>query len=155
VVEFVDFECPFCRMMNDDLAPVVERHRDRVRVVRKQVPLVRMHPHALAAAAAAVCADQMGKGDEVAAALFKAPPEGLTGDGCVELAARAGLSPSRFRDCMTDAKTTVTIRSDVQAFMDSGETGVPVVWIDDRRFEGSQPPDTLRRAVEEAIDAAQ
>ena len=59
VVDFVDFECPFCRMTHADFAPRLEKSREKVRVVRKHVPL-RMHPHAMDAARAACCGEKLG-----------------------------------------------------------------------------------------------
>ena len=55
VVDFVDFECPFCRMTHKELEPLLEQHKAQVYVVRKNVPL-RMHPHAMDAAKASCCA---------------------------------------------------------------------------------------------------
>ena len=81
VVDFVDFECPFCRMTNAALQPLLDAHQDRLRVVRRQVPL-RMHPHALDAARAACCGERLGRGDAMASALFSAPVESLTREGC-------------------------------------------------------------------------
>ena len=74
VVEFVDFECPFCRDEYADLAPMLSEEKDHVRVVRKLVPLTKIHPHALEAARAACCADLLGKGDAMADALTSTPP---------------------------------------------------------------------------------
>src|SRR5215471_12266119 len=74
VVEYVDFECPFCRRLDDVLAPVLAKYPGRVRVVRKHVPLTKIHPHAEAAARASVCAEAQGQGDAMADALFRAPP---------------------------------------------------------------------------------
>jgi protein-disulfide isomerase len=154
VIEFVDFECPYCRAMNSDLDAALASHRDRVRVVRKQVPLAAIHPHALDAARAAKCGEAMGKGDAIADALFRAPPESLTEEGCVAIGAHAGLSPSQFLDCMIDPKTTAEIRADVETFIALGGGGVPVVWIDERRYDGEQGPEEMRRAVEQALSNA-
>jgi uncharacterized membrane protein/thiol-disulfide isomerase/thioredoxin len=80
LVDFADYECPFCRMTHAILAPLLAEHHDHVRVVRKNVPLTRLHPHALDAARAACCGEQMGKGDAMSDALFSAPtPLGKTG----------------------------------------------------------------------------
>src|SRR5262249_56108712 len=55
IIDFVDFECPFCRATHARLAPVVAASAPHVRVVRKQVPLTRIHAHAMDAARAACC----------------------------------------------------------------------------------------------------
>ena len=156
VVEFVDFECPFCRAMNEDLAPLVAARSPHVRVVRKQVPLTRHHPHALDAARVSICADAMGHGDAVADALFRAPPSELTADGVVDLAARAGkLDPAAVRACVADPRTDAQINADTESFfVDAGGDGVPTVWIDDQVFVGQRDPDTLARALDAAISRA-
>jgi protein-disulfide isomerase len=153
VVEFVDFECPFCRAMNDDLAPLVAARGSHVRVVRKQVPLTRHHPHAMDAARVSICADAMGRGDAVADALFRAPPDALTPDGVVDLAARVGrLDAAAVRTCMADPRTDAQINADTESFfVDAGGDGVPTVWIDDQVFVGQQEKDTLKRALDRAI----
>jgi hypothetical protein len=79
IVEFVDFECPFCRRQQEALAPVLASFGPRVRVIRKNVPLS-FHEHARDAARAACCAEEQGRGEAVAAALFVGVErfEGLT-----------------------------------------------------------------------------
>jgi predicted DsbA family dithiol-disulfide isomerase len=153
IVEYVDFECPFCRAMNDDLSAVIAAHRDRVRIVRKQVPLIAVHPHALAAARASVCADELGKGDAMADALFHAPLSVLTDGGCMALATRVGLDAERFTSCFDDARTMEHIQADVRELEASGGGGVPTVWIDGRKFEGERDAATMRQAVLDAISA--
>lgn len=154
IVEFVDFECPFCRAMNDDLAPAIAAHRDRVRIVRKQVPLAGVHPHALDAARASVCADSLGRGDAMADFLFHAPPTAITEHGIRAIAPRLGLDPVRFAHCLEDPATLERIKADFHEFEAADGDGVPVVWIDDMKFEGEQSPDVMRAAVERAVDNA-
>jgi predicted DsbA family dithiol-disulfide isomerase/uncharacterized membrane protein len=150
IVDFVDFECPFCRMTQAELAPVVAANRSRIRVVRKQVPL-RMHPHAMDAARAACCAERLGKGDEMADALFTAPLEELTPDGCEKIAASLGLDPGAFRDCAKDPKTDDRIKSDVADFKASRGHGLPTIWIETQKLEGAQPGEVLESAVKTAL----
>jgi len=95
VVEFVDFECPFCRELAPKLHAAIAAAAPPVQVVRKMVPLP-MHPHAMPAAVAWCCADAQGKGDAMADALFAADPETLTPDGCERLAARVGCDLDRY-----------------------------------------------------------
>ncbi len=150
IVDFVDFECPFCRMTHAELAPIVAANRSRMRVVRKQVPL-RMHPHAMDAARAACCAERLGKGEEMADALFTAPLEELTPEGCETLAASFGLDPGAFRDCVKDPKTDDRIKSDVADFKASRGHGLPTIWIETQKLEGAQPSEVLESAVKTAL----
>ncbi len=82
VVDFVDFECPFCRMNNEDFAPLVAANRARIRLVRKNVPrsgCTRTRPTPRARPAAA---HGSWKEDAMSEALLSAPVEELTPDGC-------------------------------------------------------------------------
>lgn len=152
VVDFVDFECPFCRMTHAELAPVLEGRKAKVRVARKHVPL-RMHPHALDAAKAACCGEALGKGDEMADALFAAPPDQLTPEGCEALARAQGIDVDRFRACMGDPATVSRIEKDKEAFRASKGHGLPTIWIDGTKLEGAQDRETLESTLDEAIRA--
>jgi protein-disulfide isomerase len=148
----VDFECPYCRETHAALAPLLVERRGRVRVARKQVPLS-MHPHAFAAARAACCAEQLGKADEVADALFAAAPAALTPEGCEGIAVSQGLDRTRFRACVSDPKTDARIHADTEAFRATHGRGLPTLWIGEQRLEGQQSPDALRLALDQAISA--
>ncbi len=152
VVDFIDFECPFCRMTHAELAPLLEQHKGKVRVVRKHVPL-RMHPHAMDAAKAACCGESLGKGDEMADALFAAPPSELTPEGCERLAQAHGLDLDRFRACVKDPATATRIEKDKEAFRDVKGHGLPTIWIDTTKLEGAQDRETLASTLDEAIRA--
>jgi protein-disulfide isomerase/uncharacterized membrane protein len=152
VVDFVDFECPFCRMTHSELAPVLAKHKDKVRVARKHVPL-RMHPHALDAAKAGCCGETMGKGEEMADALFTAPPEQLTPEGCEALAKAHGLDVEKFRACVKDPATTARIEKDKETFHAVKGHGLPTIWIDGTRLDGAQDRETLESTLDAAIRA--
>jgi len=156
VVEFVDFECPYCRMEQDDLAPMLQAEKGRVRVVRKLVPLARIHPHATDAARAACCADVLGKGDAMAEALFRAPVENLTNAGCQKIATELGLDEASYAACVSDPKTDEQIAADRRVFdlAASKGDGLPLLWIGDKKIMGAEEPGTLRRALKGAIAKA-
>jgi predicted DsbA family dithiol-disulfide isomerase/uncharacterized membrane protein len=151
VIDFADFECPWCRLTHAQLAPLLQAHRDRVRVVRKQVPLERMHPHALTAARAACCGEQLGRGDAMADALFSAPVEDLTDEGCAKLAASLGLDGAAFQKCVQDPRTEERIRADQAAFKASKSRGLPTLWIGEEKIEGAQGGEELEKALTRAI----
>jgi protein-disulfide isomerase len=152
IIDFVDFECPFCRMTHAALTPVLEAKKDRIRFVRKQVPLTRIHPHALDAARAACCGEALGKGDAMANALFEAPAEELTADGCAKLALSLGIDGDAFRACVGDPKTDARIQADSADFKASNGKGLPTIWIEGQKLEGMQPEEVLDEAVRTALD---
>jgi protein-disulfide isomerase/uncharacterized membrane protein len=151
VVDFADFECPWCRATHKELSSVLHAHPGHVRVIRKQVPLERMHPHALDAARAACCGEQLGRGDAMAEALFAAPVDDLTEDGCAKLAQSLGLDEGAFRQCVKDPKTDARIRADQAEFRASKGKGLPTLWIGDEKLEGAHPGADIEEALSRAI----
>ena len=153
VVDFVDFECPYCRMTNAALAPILEEHKQRLRVVRRQVPL-RMHPHALDAARAACCGEQLGRGEAMASALFSAPVDTLTREGCEKLAQSVGLPLDAFRGCVSDPKTDESIDTDRAVFKAAGGYALPTIWVDGQALIGAQSKEDLEKAIVKALARA-
>jgi predicted DsbA family dithiol-disulfide isomerase/uncharacterized membrane protein len=151
VIDFADFECPWCRLEHETLGPVLAAHAGKIHVVRKQVPLERLHPHALDAARAACCGEALGKGDTMADALFSAPVEELTPEGCARLAASMGLDAEAFRRCVQDPATEARIRADQATFKAAKGHGLPTLWIGDVKIEGTAPGDELERVIAQAI----
>ncbi len=93
VVEFADFQCPFCRQLHPRMAELLREYDDRVNFVRLNVPLP-MHSQAQTAAAAYCCAEDQGKAGAMADALFQA--ESLTLEACDRLAAPRPASTIRI-----------------------------------------------------------
>ena len=137
VVDFVDFECPFCRLTQAELEPVLEAHKDRVRLVRRQVPL-HSHPHAHDAASAACCGEKLGKGNEMAAALFAADVEALTPAGCQKLAEQLGMPADPYKACVVDPSTDARIEADHGEFKSAGGYALPTIWIGRRQLVGAR-----------------
>jgi predicted DsbA family dithiol-disulfide isomerase/uncharacterized membrane protein len=148
VVEVVDFECPWCRRMQSQLTAAITQARARVQVVRKMLPLA-MHPHAMPAALAYCCADAQGKGDAMAEALFAAPPDALTPEGCEQLAAGVGCDLERYRRDLPAAETRVAAEmAEVRA---AGVHALPTLFIGGERIEGAgASPDQLTALLERA-----
>jgi protein-disulfide isomerase/uncharacterized membrane protein len=153
IVDFIDYECPFCRRTHADLQSVVEPHKDRVRVVRKNVPLDALHPHARAAARGAVCADDQLAGDAMSDLLVATPTLEFTDEGLVRLAKRLQLDEQRFRLCLQDPVTDKRIEADREVFRASGGQGLPTIWIGDRKIEGMRGPEALKTALDAALAA--
>jgi uncharacterized membrane protein/predicted DsbA family dithiol-disulfide isomerase len=153
VVDFVDFECPFCRLTHTELAPLLERHKDRLRVIRRQVPLS-MHPHARDAARAACCGEQLGQGDSMANALFSAPVDELTPDGCERIAQSLGVPLGAYRACVANPATDARIEGDRAEFKAAGGFALPTLWIGDEQVVGAQPGEALEGAIERALARA-
>ncbi len=134
IVEVVDFECPFCREMQQRVNAAIERAGVRVHVVRKMAPLPQ-HEHALAAALAWCCADAQGKGDEMAAALFTAPVASLTPDGCEQLASKVGCDVDRYRRELPLMHARVA--TDLIEARTAGVRSLPTLYVGGERVVGA------------------
>ncbi len=148
IVEFVDFECPFCRRQQEAVALVVASYGPRVRVVRKNVPLS-FHTHARDAARAACCAEEQGRGDAVSEALFRA--EDLTPEGCERVAQSAGVDLQAYRACLASPRPNVALERDDRAARDAGVSGLPTLWVGREQFVGLQTVETLRASIDRAL----
>jgi uncharacterized membrane protein/protein-disulfide isomerase len=134
VVEVVDFECPFCRRMQERLTTAIAKARHPVHVVRKMLPLP-MHPHAMPAALAYCCADAQGKGEEMAAALFAADPDELSPEGCERLALKVGCDLQRYRDEMPRAAERIA--GETAQAIAAGVDSIPTLFIGRERVVGT------------------
>ncbi len=150
VVDFVDFECPFCRMTNDALEPLLAARRGEVHLVRRMVPLARIHPHAMDAARAECCAERLGKADEMAEALFAAPIDELTPEGCAGMARHLGLPLEAYRACIADPATDAAIERDKAEFRAAGGVALPTIWVDGQVLIGLQTTEQLAAALDKA-----
>jgi uncharacterized membrane protein/predicted DsbA family dithiol-disulfide isomerase len=156
IVDFVDFECPFCRQMQEKLGPKVLAQKDKIRLVRKMVPLTRIHPHALAAAKAACCGEVLGKGDAMADALFQTNVEDLTPEGCAHVAAELGLPLDQYRACLASPDTDARLAKDRHEFDQAAVKGdgLPLMWVGSHKLMGAQDDATLSRVLGEALTRA-
>jgi predicted DsbA family dithiol-disulfide isomerase len=138
--------------MQDRLEAAIAQARKPVRLVRKMMPL-RSHPHAMPAALAYCCADAQGKGEAMAAALFAAPPDQLTTEGCEKLAASVGCDLERYRRDLPGAEARVAAETaEVRA---AGVHSLPTLFIAGERIVGaSRSAEELTALLDRAAPAA-
>lgn len=155
VVEFVDFECPFCRDMQARLNAAIEEVPHRVRVVRKMTPLPQ-HAGAMPAAIAWCCAEEQGRGDEMADALFSAPTEDLTPEGCARMAECIGLDMDRYHRAAADPGTHARVAGDLADASAAGVHRLPTLFVGTERITGAAKSATeLAAMIDEAARSNQ
>jgi protein-disulfide isomerase len=148
VIEFVDYQCPFCRRMEDELAPFIAEHREQIHLVRKHVPL-RSHRRAKPMARLSICAEEQNAGEAMHQALMTTDdisPEGLRG-----LAQQVGVDEAKLEACARAPSVDERIADDVQTYVQAGGEGVPMVFIGRRKFVGLTPIEALEEAFREAL----
>jgi protein-disulfide isomerase len=149
IVEFLDFECPFCRRLHVALEEVIH-DQPKVRVVRKMMPL-RGHKHARPAAEAWCCADAAGKGDEMADNLMRR--ESIDAEGCARAAAEIGLDAEAFKACLASDLPARRIAADEADAELAQVDGLPTYWIGQTRYVGAASPEVLRQRIVAARSA--
>lgn len=147
VVEFADFECPFCRNLHGRLKPLLGPYKDHLNFTRLNFPL-ESHEFARGAARAAVCAAAQGQADAMADALFTS--EDLSVAGNRQTAARLGLDMARYDQCLNDPATDRTIDGQSKLLRDNGFQGLPTTFVGDRQIVGAQPDDVFIDALDRA-----
>ncbi|HXO29371.1 MAG TPA: thioredoxin domain-containing protein [Thermoanaerobaculia bacterium] len=150
IVEFSDFQCPFCSRITPTLEQVVSKYGNKVRLVFRQFPLP-MHPNAAKAAEAALCANEQGKFWEMHDAMFK-DQAGLAVDGLKSKAAGiAGINAASFNSCLDSGKQTPAVQSDMKAGTKAGVNGTPAMFINGRFVSGVVSADDLSKVIDEEL----
>jgi len=147
VVEFADFECPFCRRLHSELKQIISDYPGKVHFVRLHMPLER-HERARPAARAAVCATAQGHEEAMADYLFAA--ESLDDKPILEGAQRLGLDLVAFKRCLVDPATDRTIDGQVAILRDAGFQGLPTTYVGALKIVGAQPEEVFRDAFDQA-----
>ena len=152
VVEFSDFQCPFCRQFAPSLHEIEKNFGDRVQVVYRQYPIPSIHPFAFKAAEASLCARDQGKFWELHDLMF-VEQERLTVTDLKQKAGRLGMDQSKFNSCLDTGKYTEEVQKDMQEGTRVGITGTPAVFINGVEVPGGAVPyATLAAAIERELE---
>jgi protein-disulfide isomerase len=133
LVEWADFECPFCGVAAPLLKNVVEKYPEQVRLVFKHYPLS-AHQHSETAARAAVAAQRQGKFWPIQQALFENQKAGLDEANVLKLAREAGLDMKAFESDIASEATADSVARDRKQADELGLEGTPMIYINGRYF---------------------
>jgi protein-disulfide isomerase len=149
IVEFGDFQCPYCKRAQPTLKEVLAKYPNKVRLVYMDFPLP-FHSHALDAAKAARCAGEQGKfwpyHDQLFANQAKESPADLKG-----IAKQLGLNATQFDSCFEKAKYQNSIEQDVAEGKKLGVDGTPSFYINGRRLVGAVPFENFQQVIEDEL----
>ncbi len=150
IVEWSDFQCPFCKRVSPTLAQIREEYGDQVRFVFKHMPLS-IHPQAAGAHAAAEAAHRQGKFWEMHDLIFE-NQRNLEVSTLEGYATALGLDMDRYRSDVEDEEIAARIRADLQQAQKLGVTGTPSFFINGRYLSGAQPFANFKRYIDEALE---
>ena len=166
IVEFSDFQCPFCaRFARDTYPEIVKNYVEsgKVRYVWRDLPLESIHPNALKAAEAAHCAGEQSRFWEMHDVLF-ANHRNLGADELPKHAGTVKLNAAAFRDCLASGRHEAAVRKDIEEAMKLGINGTPafllgIIQPDGRvkvstKLYGARPFADFQSAIEELLAVA-
>lgn len=149
IVEFSEFECPFCARVNPTLDQVRATYGDKVRIVFRHLPLP-MHANAFKASEASLCADEQGKFWEMHDAMF-ADQRNLGLDALKAKAAGLGLDSARFDECLDSGRHAARVQADLTEGQQVGATGTPTFFINGRLLSGAQPFEAFKELIDDEL----
>jgi protein-disulfide isomerase len=151
LVEYGDFECPFCGRAHYVLNELLAQYPEQVRLVFRHFPLAQAHPHAQRAAEASEAAAAQGQFWEMHDMLFE-NQDALDDESLLEYAAALGLDLDRFRQELVMRVHAPRVREDFLSGVRSGVNGTPSFFINGRRHDGPWDLEPLAAAVELAME---
>jgi protein-disulfide isomerase len=150
MVEYGDYECPYCGRAHPVVTEVVGAFLGQVRFVFRHFPLTQIHPHAARAAEAAEAAAAQGHFWEMHDQLY-GHQDALEDDDLLAYAGRIGLDLNRFQAELTQGAYARQVREDFMGGVRSGVNGTPTFFINGRRHDGGFDPRSLSEAITAAL----
>jgi len=150
LIEFSDFQCPFCQRVEPTLKRVRDTYGDKVRIVWKDFPLTQIHPQAFKAGEAAHCAGDQGKYWEYHDRLF-ANQQALQPDDLKKHATDLGLNGSAFASCLDSSKYGERVRDGVAEGTRLGVNSTPTIYVNGRMLSGAQPYEAFVTVIDEEL----
>ncbi len=148
IVEFTDFQCPFCKRSQDTIKQVEQTYGNKVTLVERQYPLP-FHNRAKPAAEAALCAKDQGKFWEMHDKLF--PSQSMEDSDIKRFATEVGLNQKKFDQCLAEHKYAARIEADIADGQRYGVRGTPHFFINGRPISGAQPFEVFKSAIDDEL----
>ena len=149
IVEFSDFECPFCLRAFPTVTELLSTYGDRIRLAYRHYPLPN-HPNARPAAEASACANEQGKFWQYHDRLFSSPGK-LSGEDLKQHAVDLGLNAAAFNACVDARKYQKDVETDIAAGEAAGVSGTPAFFINGRAVFGAMPIENFKQIIEEEL----
>jgi predicted DsbA family dithiol-disulfide isomerase len=154
IVEFSDFECPYCGGLFPTLKQVEKNYPQTVRIVYRQFPLTNLHPHAMKAAEASLCAAEQNKFWEFHDSMFGNQRE-LSVPDLKQRAVDLKMDTQAFNQCLDSGRQGSAIQAYIQAGARAGVSGTPALFINGRFLSGNQPYSEIKDVIEDELQRKQ
>jgi protein-disulfide isomerase len=151
IVEFMDFECPPCKMAGKTIKKILETYPDKVRLIFRNFPKVEKHPFAVRAAEAALCAHEQGKFWEYYKLLFENQRK-LDEDALIRFGREIGLDMEGFQGCLLLNEAAKRVMADMELGLELGVRKVPTFFINGRKIEGRKSLNMIEEIIKEELE---
>jgi protein-disulfide isomerase len=149
IVEFSDYQCPYCHQAEPVLKEVLAKYGDKVSFSYRDFPLTAIHEQAMIAAEASRCAEEQGKFWEYHDQLFTASK--LDKDALIEYARNLKLDDKQFDSCLTGQKYKADIEKDEEEGRKAGINGTPGFFINGIELSGAKPGDAFAKIIDDEL----
>jgi len=151
MIEFSDFQCPYCESAFPTVNQVLSTYGDRIHFTYRHYPLA-IHPRARPAAEASQCAAEQGKFWQFHDRLF-GDQSRLSDEDFKQYAVQLGLDTAQFNACVDSHKYSGEIENDIHAGDEAGVSGTPAFYINGRMLSGAQPFEAFKSVIDEELNA--
>lgn len=154
IIEFADFQCPYCKRARAELDDVLAAHGDLVSIVYRHYPIASIHPHAVDAALAAECGGAQGRFHELKRALYS--HQDSIGNASWRWFGRLAAIPNMetFEACIAGQDFLETVEGDTRLADSLGVRATPTFVVNGRMFDGRPPAENWSVFVNELADGA-
>lgn len=152
IIEFSDFQCPFCGRFYQQTLPQIEEQyikTGKIKLVFRDFPLS-FHQYAQKASEASECADEQGKFWEYHDKLFE-NQQALDVASLKQYAIDLGLDTEKFNSCLDNGEMTAEVQKDFQDGQSYGVSGTPTFFINGQKIVGAQPFSTFKRVIDAGL----
>lgn len=150
LIEYSDFQCPFCARHIPTLDKILEEYKGQVRLVYRHLPLTSIHPQAQKAAEAAECAGEQGKFWEMHDKMFD-NQRALSIDNLKSYAKDLGLNSSQFDNCLDSGKYASKVNKHAREAAAAGVTGTPGTFVGDQLVKGAVPYESFKSIIDSKL----
>ncbi len=150
IVEFSDYQCPFCRRWHDEVSQqLFAAYPGKIRLVYRNLPLTSIHPDALSAAEAALCAGDQNAYWDFHDKLFSS--QSLDKNTYMQLARDLNLDTTQFEACIDNNTHQATIQADSDFAVNLGVRSTPTFFINGLAVVGAQPLDVFKQIIDKEL----
>jgi protein-disulfide isomerase len=151
LVEFSDFQCPYCKRWHEQVyQPLLAAYPGKIRLVYRNLPLTSIHPQAMSAAIASLCANEQGAYWPYHDKLFGGGLE-LGRDAYIQYAADLGLDGTAFAACLDSGKFDDFIQKDMDFSLNLGVRSTPTFFVNGLAIVGAQPLDVFKQLIDKEL----